>query len=69
MSKLYTKSEVDYSMGLPEAHCSLCEHYRIDKCEIVAGKIEPDHWCEKFDKKLRNVIAGAVKGDNDSTGY
>lgn len=47
-----TKTEVDYSKGMPKSHCSLCVHY-LGKgvCELVAGKINPAYWCKLFKKK------------------
>lgn len=63
MSKPYTKAEVDYSKGLPQAHCGICEHYRDHSCEIVEGEIEPDHWCRKFKRALRGAIEKAIKGE------
>ena len=43
------KSAVDYSYGKPNAHCSLCEHFiRSGFCHIVAGKIDPAWWCNRF---------------------
>ena len=47
------KSVVNYSMGKPHAHCGLCEHFikSENECELVKGRIDPDHWCKLFEKK------------------
>ncbi len=65
MAKL-SKDAVDYSMGTPEAHCGICEHYRHGTCLIVEDAIEPDYWCEKFEPGLRETITRAAldKGKN-----
>ena len=43
------KSEVDYSYGKPHAHCAMCEHFlRPHSCQIVAGTIDPEWWCNRF---------------------
>jgi hypothetical protein len=65
MSK-FTKNEVDYSKGTPEAHCGICEHYRHGLCIIVEGGIEPDYWCKKFEHGVRSTIirAALYKGPN-----
>ncbi len=62
----FTKEAVDYSKGLPDAHCGICEHYRHGTCLIVEGAIEPDYWCEKFEPGLRETITRAAlyKGPN-----
>jgi len=68
MAKL-SKESVDYSKGLPDAHCGICEHYRHGTCLIVEGEIEPDYWCEKFMPGLRSTIirAALYKGKNGPT--
>jgi hypothetical protein len=65
MAKL-SKDAVDYSKGLPDAHCGICEYYRHGTCLIVEGAIEPDMWCEKFKPGLRETITRAAlyKGPN-----
>ena len=59
----FTKDEVEYSKGLPEAHCGICEHYRPDShsCTLVKGDIDPAYWCRKFERALRDVIRDAAK--------
>jgi hypothetical protein len=50
----YDKDEVDYSKGLPDAHCGICEHFEADRphgCALVKGFIEAPEWCEKFEHK------------------
>lgn len=48
MKKL-SKAEVHYSRGMKQSHCGICEHYDGEHgCEVVAGRIEPAMWCEKF---------------------
>lgn len=50
-SKL-SKESVDYSPGKGGSRCRNCQHYQGDgACEIVAGEIDPDYWCERFEKR------------------
>lgn len=53
-NKPYTKYQVQYENPAkdPRYHCSICEHY-VNKttCQIVQGKIDPEAWCNKFEKK------------------
>ena len=47
-----TKASVDYSAGMPNSHCSLCQHFRLpDRCTRVEGDIKPSFWCRLFVKK------------------
>ena len=30
-------------------HCSQCQHFKApNSCEIVAGRVEPADWCDRF---------------------
>lgn len=52
-TKPYTKYQVKYESEAsnPKEHCVICEHYiNKNKCELVQGKINPEGWCNKFDK-------------------
>ncbi len=62
----FTKSEVDYSKGLPDEHCGICEHYRHGLCTEVEGDIDPNYWCREFKHGLRSTIVRAAlyKGPN-----
>ena len=66
MTKL-SKESVDYSKGTAEKHCGICQHFRkyghdhSGKCGIVEGEIDPEYWCDKFEKSLRSSIKDAVK--------
>lgn len=52
MTRKRDKSEVDYSKGLPHAHCGLCRHFEPPHaCELVKGTIEPQMWCKLFAKR------------------
>ena len=46
----FSKSTVDYTDKGKKEHCSICKHY-INKttCEIVAGIINPNGWCNRFE--------------------
>lgn len=58
------KSEVDYSVGKPHAHCGKltngdafsCRHFlparttESGHCELVEGTIARNHWCKLFDR-------------------
>lgn len=44
-----TKSSVDYSMGMGKTRCRNCAHFQKPHgCALVAGKIDPGYWCQKF---------------------
>lgn len=51
MNKL-PKDSVSYSdRGSDKEHCAICGHYQGDNtCAIVAGRISPRGWCERFRK-------------------
>lgn len=46
----FSKEKVSYSKGKPHAHCGICRHFDADElaCSLVAGRIEPQMWCELF---------------------
>ncbi len=48
-----TKYQVQYENPAsdPRYHCSICEHYIKNACQIVQGKIDPEAWCMRFKKK------------------
>jgi hypothetical protein len=49
-----SKAEVDYGPAKGDDRCGGCKHFEVlapRHCEIVAGKIEPSYWCEKFEAK------------------
>lgn len=50
---LFTKAEVDYSLGKGSDRCKNCEHF-IDggHCALVAGTIDPEYWCKKFEAEV-----------------
>ncbi len=54
--KPYTKYQVQYEnpAKVSSKHCSICEHY-LNKttCEIVQGKIDPEAWCNKYERKSK----------------
>jgi len=51
--KPYTKYQVQYEpkASNPKEHCFIYENY-INKvtCSIVQGKIDPEGWCNKFER-------------------
>ena len=55
-----SKESVDYSKGLPDAHCGICEHYRHGTCLIVEGEIDPNFWCNRFRHGVRATIVKAA---------
>lgn len=59
MPKL-SKDAVDYSKGLPDAHCGICEYYRAGQCLLVAGDIDPNYWCDRFKAGVRATIVKAA---------
>lgn len=47
-----TKASVKYGPGHARSRCGVCTYYRVDgSCELVAGRIEPDMWCELFHRR------------------
>lgn len=45
-----TKASVDYSPGMGKTRCRNCAHYQGGSCEIVRGDIDPDYWCQEFER-------------------
>lgn len=54
------KKDVDYSEGLPNAHCGpvtkwptgSCKNFKEpSSCRLVSGNIEPDYWCKLWESK------------------
>lgn len=46
------KADVRYSPAKDEDRCRNCVHFEVpSRCEIVAGDIDPDYWCERFEAK------------------
>lgn len=45
-----SKESVRYSdRGSDKEHCAICAHYQGNNtCEVVAGKVSPHGWCERF---------------------
>lgn len=58
-----SKASVDYSKGKPSAHCGICEHYEDGSCELVSGPIDPDMWCELFEKGMAKMNDDFVEAD------
>ena len=53
MREMFLKSEVGFEHPAkgPD-HCSMCIHFkRPHACEIVAGYIRGEDWCEKFEER------------------
>lgn len=54
MAKL-SKSEVGYEHPAAKSdHCGICRHFEVERphgCEIVAGRILAEDWCERFVRK------------------
>lgn len=58
MDEKFSKKEVDYGPGHRDSKCGLCKHFRPrrsstedSRCEIVAGVIRADDWCNKFEHR------------------
>jgi 8-oxo-dGTP pyrophosphatase MutT (NUDIX family) len=48
-----SKEEVDYSLGEDDDRCANCKHFESpSSCALVAGSIDPDYWCKKFNDIL-----------------
>lgn len=46
------KAEVQYGPGKGTERCRLCEHFiPRDRCELVAGTIREDYWCNRFERR------------------
>jgi len=58
MDHKYTKASVQYGHGHPGQQCKLCVHFIKgdgdenigNRCEIVAGAIGANDWCNRFRK-------------------
>jgi hypothetical protein len=62
-----TKASVNYSKGMPKAHCSICTHWQHGKCSEVQGKIWHSMWCELFKRAKKYAGGGAVTEDDTIT--
>lgn len=54
--KQYSKKSVKYTdnHGKSSEQCSKCRHYvNPTTCEIVAGRINPNGWCKKYEESKR----------------
>ena len=44
-----SKDEVDYSDGMPKAHCGICKYFLSGQaCTKVAGHILARMWCKLY---------------------
>jgi hypothetical protein len=45
-----SKDEVDYSDGMPKAHCGICKYFLRDEqgCTKVSGHILARMWCKLY---------------------
>jgi hypothetical protein len=45
-----SKASVAYEHPAAKSnHCGICRHFQSPHaCEIVAGEIQPEDWCERF---------------------
>jgi len=49
-----SKQQAHYSKGMEKAHCGICKHFKApDQCEVVAGDVKPDMWCDFFKAKRK----------------
>ncbi len=54
MTDKVSKQQAHYSEGMKSAHCGICKHFeKPNGCEIVAGDIKSDMWCEFFKAKRK----------------
>jgi hypothetical protein len=53
MAKL-AKADVEYEHPAAKSnHCEICRHFLSpDTCRIVAGKVEPEDWCNRFKRSI-----------------
>ena len=64
-SSKVSKKSVNYSKGMPKAHCSICTHWRHGKCTEVQGKIWHSMWCELFKRAQKYQEGGHVAEEED----
>lgn len=61
MANKFTKTEVDFEHPAKGVnHCGECKHFEVHGpklCEIIAGTILPEDWCNKFSKSYRMAKA------------
>ena len=47
-----SKQQVDYSKGMRARRCNNCVNFRPPHaCTKVEGNIDPEMWCELFERK------------------
>jgi hypothetical protein len=52
LAKMTQKAALYRNKPKEGAKCSTCEHFQPPaSCEIVAGKISPNGWCQMYIKK------------------
>lgn len=58
------KETVDYSPGRGDDRCKNCVHFeKPNACEIVAGVIESDYWCKRFELRETAQDAAVIAMD------
>lgn len=63
-SDINTKAEVNYREADPSStdSCGVCTHFNNNKCDIVAGKIDPAYVCDKFEASPAQVDTSSGDG-------
>lgn len=52
-----SKESVDYSEGMQGSKCELCKHFLAPaSCALVDGEIDPQYWCELFERARLNEL-------------
>ena len=59
------KKSVNYSKGMPKAHCGICTHFSKGTCSEVKGTIYASMWCELFKAKGKYQEGGSVVEEED----
>jgi hypothetical protein len=53
----HTQASVDYSPGMPQSKCEICRHFLPpEACALVEGPIDPQFWCELFERAKMNEL-------------
>jgi len=53
----HTQASVDYSPGMPKSKCEICTHFLPpEACALVEGPIDPQFWCELFERAKMNEL-------------
>jgi hypothetical protein len=60
MADKLAKADVQYGPGKRTERCYVCEHFiPAHGCELVAGRIQPDAWCNRFKRERGRALSAS----------